>query len=198
MVDAASGNGGQADPRGCGRMEREPARSRKAPATGGRRVSQHVGGRRAAHPVASRDDGRLRWPAERSAAASALVGCVSARARPLCARHGADRAGRGRAQDDESLGAAFRAHGARRSEGGLSRRSRGVRSRARARCRDVREARAGGRWHRRGLGEWRFDVSRGGAYRRARGTFRGARRGIESWMRPARFKTYCVPKGVER
>ena len=150
------------------RVGRVAAR-RRAPAAARRRdLSLDVGGRRAAHPPSSGHGDRLRRPAERSEPASAPLGRLPARARPLRARRAALPARGGGAQDDRPAGAEVRAVEARPRARGLRRRPRAVRRGDGARRRDVHRSAAARRGDLCGVGERRAHVARAGGDGRAR------------------------------
>ena len=86
------------------------------------------------------DDDRLRRPAARPASASAAVGHVSPRARPLQPRRRPVHAGDRRPQDDRPLGAPLRPRRSRRDPRRRARGPRRVRRRDDPRRRDVRPA----------------------------------------------------------
>ena len=100
LVGAASGDGGAAPGRHRRRVELHAAGSLRAAAARRRLLLPDARGRRAARAALSGDDDRLGRPAARSASASASVGNVSARARPLQPRSRPLPARDRRAQDD--------------------------------------------------------------------------------------------------
>ena len=97
---------GQAQMQRGGRREAAPA--------GRRDLFHDERGRRAARAVLSAHHDRLRWPAARPTSASAAVGHLPARARPLRARRQAVCARGGGAPHDRATGGAIRVEGSRR------------------------------------------------------------------------------------
>ena len=105
LVDAASGDGGAHAGRHRARVGLHAAGGLRAAAARRRVLFPDARGRRAARARASGDDDRLGRPAARPASASAAVGNVSPRARPLQPRPRPVSARDRRAQDDGPVGA---------------------------------------------------------------------------------------------
>ena len=153
VVDAASGDGGAHARRHRRRVGLHAEGSVRAAAAGRRLLLPDARGRRAARPALPGDDDRLRRPAARPASASAPVGNVSARARPLQPRPRPVPARDRGAQDDRPVGAPVPPRRPRRDPRRRLRRRRRVRCGDDRRHRDVRAAEGARRRHRLRAGE---------------------------------------------